>query len=226
MDIEIRNRNCIGDLSKMPDKSVDLLLTDPPYGIGINKMNFVTSGAIKVGGAYRNDYSNHNTEWDEQPPSKDVIMDMLRVTKNQIIFGANHFANLLPNTKGWVVWDKRCEDKYNNDFADCELIWTSFDKPARIIRYLWSGMLQQDMKNKEKRVHPTQKPVAVIRKLLEMFSGEGQLVLDPFGGSGSVAVACKQIGRRCITYEINPQYCEIANGRLKQQTLTAIQNIA
>jgi site-specific DNA-methyltransferase (adenine-specific) len=147
-------------------------------------MNFVTSGAIKVGGAYRNDYSNHPTKWDEKGLTEQYFKEIQRISKNQIIFGANHFANILPNSRCWLVWDKRTDKKYNNDFADCELIWTSFNKPSRMIRFLWSGMLQGDMKNKEKRIHPTQKPVIVMREIIEKFTNENDLVLDPFLGGG------------------------------------------
>ncbi len=205
--------DCLEVLKTLPDKSIDLIVTDPPYGIDIGCMNFTQS--IKGGVAIRNDYSNHNLEWDKNGLTKEQIEQIFRVSKNQIIFGVNHFANMLPNTRGWVIWDKRCEDKYSNDFADCELIWTSFDKPAKIIRFLWSGMLQGDMKNKEKRYHPTQKPLFVMKELIKMFSKEEDIILDCFLGSGSTAVAAKQLGRRYIGIEKDPNYCKIAEQRLK-----------
>jgi len=192
--------DCIEVMKEMESDSVDLVVTDPPYGIGINKMNFVTSGAIKVGGAYRNDYSNHNTEWDEKGLTKEQWEEIKRVSKNQIIFGANNFSNILPNSRCWICWDKRVKDKYSNDFADCELAWASFDKPARIIRYLWSGMLQGNMKHKEKRYHPTQKPVNLIIRLLKEFSEESDLILDPFLGSGTTMVAAERLGRNRKQY--------------------------
>ena len=164
--------DCVEVMKEMESDSVDLVVTDPPYGIGINKMNFVTSGAVKAGVAYRNDYSNHNSEWDTKGLTKKQWEEIKRVSKNQIIFGANNFASILPNSRCWICWDKRVEDKYSNDFADCELAWTSFNKPSRIIRYLWSGMLQANMKYKEKRYHPTQKPVNLIIRLLMEFSKE------------------------------------------------------
>jgi site-specific DNA-methyltransferase (adenine-specific) len=211
--------DCLPILRKMKDKSIDLVVTDPPFGIGINKMNFVMSGAIKVGGAYRNDYSKHPTDWDEKGLTQEYFNEMKRVSKNQIIFGANHFANILPNSRCWIVWDKRIEEKYNNDFADAELVWTSFDKPTRIIRFLWSGMLQGNMKTKEKRVHPTQKPVVVMRKIIEMFSTKGETILDCFCGSGSTLLAAKQTGRNYIGIEKEKLYFDITLERLKQKTL-------
>ena len=224
--------DCLKILPKIPDESVDLVVTDPPYGIGIHKMNFVRSGAIKLGKkmiAYRNDYKNHYTEWDEKPLTAEIFSEIKRVSKNQIIFGANNFANILPNSRCWIVWDKRCEDKYSNDFADCELIWTSFDKPSRIVRYLWSGLLQEDMRNREKRYHPTQKPLFVVKWLIKKFSNEGDTILDPFLGSGTTMQACLELNRNCIGIEISEDYCEnIIIPRLKplitQTTLTNIQH--
>jgi site-specific DNA-methyltransferase (adenine-specific) len=161
---KIHCMDCLEGMKLIPDKYFDLIVTDPPYGIGINKMNFVTSGAIKVGGAYRNDYSNHNTEWDNTVLPKEYFDEMIRISKNQVIFGAEHLAHLLPRSRCWIVWDKRVEEKYSNDFADCEMAWTSFDKPSVVFRYLWSGMIQSEMGlYKDKRVHPTQKPIALGR---------------------------------------------------------------
>ena len=204
--------DCLGKMDEMDNNSVDLILTDPPYGIGINKMNYVTSGAIKVGGAYRNDYSNSSTEWDIKGLSKNQWNEIQRVSKNQIVFGGNFYN--FPISRCWVVWDKRVSEKYSNDFADCELIWTSFDKPARMIRFLYSGMIQQNMAKKEVRVHPTQKPVKVVEKLIEMFSNKGDTILDPFMGSGTTGVASLKLQRKFIGIEINPEYFEIAKKRI------------
>jgi len=208
-------------LKQLPDKSVDLVLIDPPYGIGINKMNFVTSGAIKVGGAYRNDYSKHKTDWDNNSLSKEIFNEVLRVGKKIAIFGANNFPQLLSPSRGWIVWDKRCENKYSNDFADGELVWTNQDINLRIIRYLWSGMLQEEMGlYKEKRFHPTQKPVFVIKEIIKLLDKDGKgTILDCFMGSGTTAVACKQLGRNFIGCDINQEYVDIANKRLFQQIL-------
>ena len=204
-------------LKQFQDKEIDLLLIDPPYGIDIGSMNFTKS--IVGGVAKRTDYRGHNKEWDKTTLSKEDIDELIRVSKNQIIFGANHFAHLLPASKCWVVWDKRTAEKYNNDFADCELIWTSFAKPARIIRWLWSGMLQGDMKNKEKRVHPTQKPLYVIKKLIEMFSKETDLIVDCFAGSGTTLLASKELKRNWIGCELQEEYVKITKERLSQESL-------
>lgn len=218
MDVnKIYNQDCIEFMKTLPDKYIDVCITDPPYGISINKMNFVKSGAIKVGGAYRNDYTTCSTDWDSQGLSKEQFAEIRRVSKNQIIFGANHFSNILPSSRCWVVWDKRTNKIYNNDFADCELIWTSFDKPSRIIRYLWSGMLQENMKEKEERYHPTQKPIAVMRDLICMFTKKNEIVLDPFAGVGSTLIACNQLNRNWIGCELNQTYFNIASNRLNKE---------
>ena len=208
--------DCLGFMKTLPDNSVDLILTDPPYGIDIGKMNFTNS--IIGGVAKRNNYKGIS-DWDKFTPSKEYFDEMIRVSKKQVIFGGNYFADKLPPSGQWVVWDKRVEDKYSNDFADCELAWTSENKPSRIIRFLWSGMMQGDMKNKEVRFHPTQKPLFVIKKIIDMFSEENDTILDPFLGSGTTAIACKNLHRNFIGIEISEKYCKIARDRLRQQTL-------
>lgn len=221
---KIHKGDCLELMKDIGDKAIDCIITDPPYGIGINKMNFVTSGAVKVGGAYRNDYSDHPTDWDSKGLTIEQFKEMQRISKNQIIFGGNNFANILPNSRCWVVWDKRVEDKYSNDFADCELAWTSFDKPSRMIRFLWSGMIQEKMNWKEKRVHPTQKPIDVMRQVIKLFTGENNLILDPFCGSGSTCIACKQLNRRFIGIEKEERYVNIARERLTQDSLNTFNS--
>ena len=211
--------DCLDLMKKMPDNSVDLVVTDPLYGININKMNFVKSGAIKVGGAFRNDYTNHNTEWDNFKLTKEQFIEMQRISKNQIIFGANNFISILSDSRCWIIWDKRVEDKYTNDFADCELAWTSFDRPARLMRYLWSGMLQEKMNWKEKRYHPTQKPVALGRWILEKFAEKGDIIFDPFCGSGTFLVAGKQKGFNYLGRDKEQRYVTVSIEILRQDNI-------
>ena len=212
---KIHNIDCLEFMKQVPDNYFDLVLTDPPYGISINKMNYVTSGAVKTGGAFRNDYSNHNTEWDNKIPSKDIFTEIKRVSKNQIIFGGNYFTQELEATSSWLIWDKRVEDKYSNDFADCEMAWTSYKKPAKIYRFLYSGMIQQDMKNKDKRFHPTQKPSELFKNIIRDYTDDNFKVFDPFMGSGTTAVACKSLGLDWCGCELEADYVEIANKRLE-----------
>ena len=166
---KIHNMDCLEYMKTVPDNFYDLCLTDPPYGIKINKMNFVTSGAVKVGGAYRNDYSKHNTEWDNFTPSIEYFNEIKRISKQQIIFGGNYFTDFLEPTPSWLIWDKRTEDKYSNDFADCEMAWNSDKKPARIYRFLYSGMIQQDMKNK------MNVSIATVKRLMSELQKDGRI---------------------------------------------------
>lgn len=214
---KIYNENCLELLKRLDDKSIDLIVTDPPYGIKINKMSFVTTGAIKPSKnakAKRTDFRKM-AEWDKERIGKEYFDEMFRVSKNQIIFGGNYYTDILPPTKSWIIWDKRTQDKYRNDFADCEMAWCSTGV-ARVFRWLWSGMIQQDMKNKEKRYHPTQKPVGMFKQIIEKYSKEGDLILDPFVGCGSTCIASRILNRNYIGVDLSADYCRIAEERLKE----------
>ena len=202
-------------MKDIPDKYFELAIVDPPYGIGINKMNFVKSGAIKVGGAYRNDYKD--TKWNDESPNEDYFAEVLRVSQNQIIWGGNYFTDKLKPVKSWVIWDKRVEEKYNNDFADGEMAWTSFECPMKIFRFLYSGMLQSNMKNKEVRFHPTQKPVALYKWLLKNYAKQGNKILDTHGGSCSSVVACIDYGFEYLAIEKDKDYYEASLKRIDKE---------
>lgn len=203
--------DCLDILKQLPDKCVDLVLTDPPYGIGYDKKATRYNGTFQGNGvARRGIYKECN--WDKKTPEKEVFDEILRISRNAIIFGGNYFANMLPNSKHWIVWDK----KTNGDWADCELAWTSFGKPVKKYEYLWSGMLQQNMKEKEIRIHPTQKPVGLFMKILQDYSNENDIVLDCFSGSGTTAVACHNLKRRFICIEKDPEYAKASQERLEQ----------
>ena len=207
---KIINDDCLNVLKQLPDKCVDLVLTDPPYGIGYDKQ----AGSVaetKYGRAKAQKRNYGETNWDNKIPEKEVFDEIVRVSKNQIIFGGNYFANILSNSKCWLVWDKHI----NGDFADCELAWTSFDKPVKKYDFLWNGMLQQNMKEKEIRIHPTQKPVGLFMKILQDYSKENDLVLDCFSGSGTTAVACHKLKRRFICIERDREYFEASVKRLE-----------
>jgi len=220
---EIKNKILCADslsvMKQLPDKCIDWIITDPPYGENIGKMGFTNSKhPMDHGGlAKRTLYKNHNTSWDEFIPSKEYFDEMFRISKNQIIFGGNFFLEHLPITRCWIIWDKKVEDKYTNDFGDCELAWCSLNKPPKIIRWLWHGMIQQDMKHKEKRYHPTQKPVGMLVKLMNRLKISNSLILDPFSGVGSVALASMQINNEYICIEALQEYCEIAKKRVEDE---------
>lgn len=133
---------------------------------------------------------------------------MRECSENQIIFGGNYYADILPPTKSWVVWNKRSYALTDrNDFADCELAWCS-KGVARVFNYMYNGMLQDDMRNKDERFHPTQKPTQLWCKLLNYYTKENDLILDPFAGSQSLRIACHKLQRRYIGFEIDKEYYE------------------
>jgi site-specific DNA-methyltransferase (adenine-specific) len=146
--------------------------------------------------------------WDDKVPEKIYFDEMLRVSKNQIIWGGNYFNGYLPASKGWIIWDK---GQYGLTMADCELCFTSYDKPTRIFQHNRCEL------KKDNSQHPTQKPEILIKKCI-IFSGieKEALVLDPFGGSGTTAIAALELGMRFIVIEKEPKYCEIANRRVQE----------
>jgi site-specific DNA-methyltransferase (adenine-specific) len=199
-------------MKEIPDKSIDLVLTDPPYGINAGGLLKKGYGKGHTGVAKRTDFGIN--DWDTATPPIEVFNEIMRISKIQVIFGGQYFTDKLPPRGCWIIWDKKCEEKYQNYFADCELAWTSENKAPKIVYHLWHGMIQQDMLNKETRFHPTQKPVEVMKFCIDKFSEEGQTILDPFMGSGSTLLACKELKRNYIGIEISPEYCKIAQERL------------
>ena len=187
---------------------VDLLLTDPPYGIGAAdyKRRRTQYGKSL---AKCKDYGLE--EWDTKAPER-WVLDMLQAhSQNQIVWGGNYFE--LGASSCWLVWDK---DNGDNGYADCELAWTSFESAVRYFKWKWHGMLQQDMSKKEVRVHPTQKPLALMKWCIDKYSERGELILDPFAGSGTTLVAAKLLGRKSIGIEMSEKYCKIIVDRLNK----------
>ena len=205
--------DCLEIMKDIPDKSIDLVLTDPPYGIDINVKGFGRTKNIP-----HTEFIEVE-DWDKFTPGKKYFDEIFRISKNQIIFGGNYFIDKLYPTACYVIWDKRCGVIPERTYADCEMAWTSFSSPARIIRFIWDGMLQGNMKDKDVRQHPTQKPIEVIRQILLKYSEEDDLIIDPFLGSGTTAFACQELHRNFIGIEISEKYCEIARNRLKQKPL-------
>lgn len=204
---KIINADCLDILKQLPDKSIDLVLTDPPYGIGESNGKNKSRGKLAIA----KDYGNK--DWDNSIPNKEVFDEMIRVSVNQIFWGGNYFIENLKNTSSMLVWDK---NNGNSDFADCELAWTSFKSAVRKFKYTWNGMLQENMKHKEKRVHPTQKPLALFEWCLQNYSKEGDLVLDCFSGSGTTAIACHNLKRRFICVEKDVDYWKASCERLER----------
>jgi DNA modification methylase len=199
---ELWHGDCREVLPLLPD--FDLILTDPPYGIGEAAGKNKSRTRMVLAKDYGND------DWDDAPPPLWVIELIRQKAKWQVLFGGNYFV--LPPSSCWLVWDK---ENGANDFADCELAWTNLPKAVRRLRWRWHGMLQQDMANKEVREHPTQKPVAVMRWALTQVCGAVS-VCDPFMGSGTTGVACVCEGRQFTGIERERKYFDIACERISR----------
>lgn len=199
-------------LTIMPElEPVDLVLTDPNYGIGEAAGKNKSRTKLAVATDYGND------DWDNDIPPKEIFDYILSHSKHQIIFGGNYFIEYLKNSPCWLVWDKK---NGASDFADCELAWTNLKTAVRKYEYRWAGMLQENGgKHKEKRYHPTQKPAGLFMQILLTHAKAGWTVLDPFAGSGTTGLACERIHvHEYILIEREEKYCEIAAKRLEQET--------
>ena len=162
----------------------------------------------------RNDY--HLSLWQCGKPTAEYFDELQRVSKNQIIWGGNYFASMLPDSQCWIVWDKEKPDGVS--FADCELAWTSFDLASRIYHFAWNGMIQGDMKNKEYKIHPTQKPVKLYEWLLNKYAKPGDTILDSHVGSGSSLIACYNTNHKYVGFEIDETYYKLAKERIERET--------
>lgn len=200
---KIFNEDCLETMKRMPDKSVDLVLTDPPYGINLAKMNMGIGNSPKA--SKKENRKWESKDWDNQTPSQEIFDEIFRISKNQIIWGGNYFN--LPPFKYYILWDK--EIPKGLSFADCELAWTSYDKAPKMFRY-------SAYRNKSEKVHPTQKPPELFRYCLEISKVEkGAIIYDPFMGSGTTAIACKSLGLDYIGSELDKDYYKIIQKRLQ-----------
>ena len=197
--------DCMDYMKSLPDNAYDLA----PYGIGEDGSKSVSRCAST--GVKPTNYGIKG--WDNQPPSQLYFDELLRVSKNQIIWGANHFISKIPHDSScWIVWDK---DNGTNDFADCELALTSFKTAIRKFQYKWHGMIQENMKNKQKRIHPTEKPIQLYKWLLTNYAKPGMKILDTHGGSFSQAIACHDLDFELTIIEKDKDYFDAAVKRLK-----------
>ena len=192
--------DCLSVMKHIPDGAVDLVLTDPPYGIGADKK--------KAHSSIRDNPKWERTTWDKERPSREYFNEILRIGKKVAIWGGNYFTDYLPVSSGWVVWSKPQADT-GFSLADGELCWTTEEFSLRIKKY----------SRRDGNSHPTQKPISLMEYCIDKFTQPNDLILDPFLGSGTTAVACKQLGRRFIGIEISKDYCKIAEDRLRQEEL-------
>lgn len=185
-----------------------MVLTDPPYGI-----NYVPRN-IKWKCVLNDNLSDYCLQW---------FKEIKRVGKSFIVFGANNFIKYIPDKYGWLVWDKRLSEKGDKMFGSPFELAISKANKYKMYRVQHGGVINADsiIGNNEKRVHPTQKPIILFSKILNDFSNENDLILDPFLGSGTTAIACKRLNRKYIGIEISSEYCEVAKKRLLQEELSS-----
>ncbi len=217
--ITIFHADCREILPTINPSDVDLLLTDPPYGIGLDTA-YAARRPGNVGGRVAGGSRDHpRVKGDDKPYDPRLLL----VFGRAVLFGGNHYAHLLPPSGAWIVWDKLDSlhtDKREqgfNDGADAELAWTNLGGAVRTYKHMWNGVLRKSEVGHH--VHPTQKPAALMRWIVERWTEPGDLVLDPYMGSGPVAQACNDLGRRYVGIEIEERYCETAAKRLAQGVL-------
>lgn len=193
LDFGYYNMDCVEGMKRFPDKYFDLAIVDPPYGINIQK-----SGRL---GRY-----NTKNVWDSEIPSDDYFNELFRVSKNQIIWGGNYFP--LKPTKCFLIWDKKQPE--NISFASCEFAWTSFDSVAKTFYY-------SPMNDTDKRIHTTQKPVALYEWLLSRYAKDGDIILDTHVGSASSLIACYNTNHKFVGFELDEHYYKLSKERLDRE---------
>lgn len=194
--IRIYNEDCISALKLMKDKEFDLAIVDPPYGIEVNKM---TLGGGK--------YKNKGKSWDSQTPPQEYFDELFRVSKNQVIWGANYMIDKIGKpSMGWIYWDKM---NGSSDFSDGELAFTSFKRALRSYKHHLSM-------DRSKRFHPTQKPIKLYEWVLLNYSKKGDKILDTHLGGGSIAIACHNLGYDLTGFEIDSEYYNLSMKRLEE----------
>jgi len=197
--ITITNEDNMLLMARYPDNYFDLAIVDPPYGISINMNMGLKKGKRK----------NHTVKkWDDSIPSEEYFNELMRISKNQIIWGGNYFP--LPLTKSWVFWDKNVPEGVS--FADGELAWTSFDKTLVKLDVPYSGFQGMDENGK---IHPTQKPVKLYKNILDKWGEPNFKIIDTHLGSGSIAIACHDYGFELTACELDKEYYDKAIQRIK-----------
>lgn len=207
--IEITNECNMELMSRYPDGYFELAIVDPPYGISVTKMTL---------GNGKNKINRGNSDWDSKTPDKKYWNELFRVSKNQIVWGANYMTNYLPPSMGWVYWDKGTG---NNDFSDGELAYTSFNRALRSYKVSWVGA---NANNGTPRIHPTEKPIKLYEWLMVNYAKQGDKILDTHLGSGSIAIALNNVNNlekmnlSLTACELDKDYYDSAIKRIKEQT--------
>ncbi len=203
--------DCMEGMKEFPDKYFELAIVDPPYGINedsdkIRQYNSKSCEAWK--GRKPKEYTKKN--WDTERPTQEYFNELIRVSKNQIVWGGNYFTDMLHPTGAWIVWDKQV---VMPTFSDAELAWCSIKNSVKIARVLWAGYRKCE---EVERIHPTQKPVALYEWLLQHYAKQGDKILDTHVGSGSSFIACYNMGFDIWGCELDKDYCNDAIKRLEE----------
>jgi len=205
-EVKLYLGDCLEIMRTMPDKSVDAVITDPPYGIGRDKGFGGFEGFEGFGTPIAR--TQYKGDWDDKRPDAVYFDEVLRIGKTILIFGGNFFSDYLPVSNHWIAWDKR---NTMPTFGDCELIWTNIKRNSvKMITKEYNGLIGKEAE----RFHATQKPLKIIHWLINKYTNPGDTILDPFMGSGTTGVACVQTGRNFIGIEIDPGYFKIAEKRI------------
>ena len=204
--IEYFNEDCMTGMARYPDKYFNLAIVDPPYFEDYGKE--VYPGAkISTTGVVRHRFNSKH--WGI--PTQEYFNELLRVSVNQIIWGFNYYDTSFIGS-GRIIWDKQNDA---SSFSKCEIAYCSAHKSVQIFRYMWNGMLQGDMKNKEIRIHPTQKPVALYKWLLKNYAKQGDKIIDTHVGSASSLIACHDMGFDAVGFELDADYYKASKQRLE-----------
>jgi DNA modification methylase len=200
----------------MNGQKADMVFTDPPYGIKVVKSEMVGANfGVAKKGKYSEVIADDTTE-----TAKEFYDTCISLGMNDfIIWGGNYFTDFLPFSDGWLIWNKRAGTDIRNTFADGEMAWCSFHTPIRIYDQLWNGMIREG--EKDKRVHPTQKPIRMLSEVITDHI-KGDLIFDGFLGSGSIMVASQKLKRKCYGMELDPKYCQVIIDRMKKLDPTLI----
>jgi site-specific DNA-methyltransferase (adenine-specific) len=212
-NVTLINCDCMDLMADAPENHWQLSIIDPPYGIDAANTFGGNERKSGNGAALKTDFEKK--DWDIEIPDADYFFQLMRVSKNQIIWGANYMSHFLPPSMGWIVWNK---DNGTTKFSDAELAFTSFERALRVWKYTWNGMIQGDMKNKERRIHPTQKPVKLYDWLLASYAKPGDRILDTHLGSGSSAIAAHYAGHDFVGIELDKDYFKAAKKRFDEST--------
>lgn len=198
--INLYNGDCLEAMREMKDNEFDLAIVDPPYGM--KELGAQTGGK---GGMEHLAYHNGSIDKWDSSPDQEYFDEIRRVSKNQIIWGGNYFTNRIPESREWICWDKK---QFMPTFSRFELAWTSFKGVMKMFEYRHFAV--------EEKVHPCQKPVALYTWLLDKYAKEGDKILDTHLGSGSIAIACHNLGYSLDAFELDPDYYAAACQRLRQ----------